>query len=131
MIKSIEKSNDIGNRTCDLPACSIVQQPTMLRVTLLRIALFLSLTYLLLTFMHVWLALLFCLSVLRIQVCGGAYYPGGGAWWCLNNARRMMAVCGFPRIQSEGAKPQGEVTTKVNSVVSMMLQSGRGTGAGQ
>jgi hypothetical protein len=29
-IRSIEKSNDIGNRTRDLPACSIVPQPTML-----------------------------------------------------------------------------------------------------
>jgi hypothetical protein len=29
-IRSIEKSNDIGNRTRDLPACSIVPQPTAL-----------------------------------------------------------------------------------------------------
>jgi hypothetical protein len=30
-IRSIEKSNDlIGTRTCDLPACSIVSQPTTL-----------------------------------------------------------------------------------------------------
>jgi hypothetical protein len=29
-IRSIEKSSDIGNRTCDLLACSIVPQPTML-----------------------------------------------------------------------------------------------------
>jgi hypothetical protein len=29
--RSIEKSNDlIGNQTCDLPACSIVPQPTAL-----------------------------------------------------------------------------------------------------
>jgi hypothetical protein len=27
-IRSIEKSNDIGNRTRDLQACSIVSQPT-------------------------------------------------------------------------------------------------------
>jgi hypothetical protein len=34
-IRSIEKSNDlIGNRICDLPACSVVPQPTTLpRVT--------------------------------------------------------------------------------------------------
>jgi hypothetical protein len=31
-IRSIEKSNDlIGNRTRDLPACSVVPQPTTLR----------------------------------------------------------------------------------------------------
>jgi hypothetical protein len=29
-IRSIEKSNDIENRTRDLPACSIVPQPTTL-----------------------------------------------------------------------------------------------------
>jgi hypothetical protein len=30
-IRPIEKSNDFaGNRTCDLPACSIVSQPTIL-----------------------------------------------------------------------------------------------------
>jgi hypothetical protein len=32
-IRSIEKSNDIANRTRDLPACSIVPQPTMLQHT--------------------------------------------------------------------------------------------------
>jgi hypothetical protein len=29
-IRSIEKSNDIGNRTHDLPACGIVPQPATL-----------------------------------------------------------------------------------------------------
>jgi hypothetical protein len=29
-IRSIEKSNDIGNRTLDLPTCSVVPQPTTL-----------------------------------------------------------------------------------------------------
>jgi hypothetical protein len=43
-IKSIEKSNDIGNRPHDLPACSIVSQPT----TLPRAALLLLLLLLLL-----------------------------------------------------------------------------------
>jgi hypothetical protein len=29
-IRSINNSNDIGNQTCDLMACSIAPQPTML-----------------------------------------------------------------------------------------------------
>jgi hypothetical protein len=37
-IRSIEKSNDIiGNQTRDLPACSIVPQPTALPLALLRL----------------------------------------------------------------------------------------------
>jgi hypothetical protein len=30
MIRSLEKYDDIGNRTRDIPACSIVPQPNML-----------------------------------------------------------------------------------------------------